>query len=174
MKIARIHSHLNGHEWILVHQPKIWREIEEVVKNIDAHQCMTKVSEEKTMRGKLLYSPAEINKRFKKELEACGWSEVRRGYWLRDELIAHFLKHESGVPKGVAVQLGSGFPDFFGRHLMFFTTGKINVGVDVLPLRQLATRIPGRSLPFEDALEEMTAQGRSFPPAPLVLVGIAA
>lgn len=31
LKIEKLHSHLNGHEWLLVHQPGIWKEIERVI-----------------------------------------------------------------------------------------------------------------------------------------------
>lgn len=64
MKIAALHSHLNGHEWILVHEKKMWREIEETVESINAEKYKTKVSDEKTKKGKLLYAPRELNKAF--------------------------------------------------------------------------------------------------------------
>src|ERR1700693_2739534 len=83
MKIAKVHSHLNGREWILVHERKMWSEIEGVVSAIDASACKTKVSKEKTMKDRLLYSPTAINKCFKHQLESLGWGEVRTDYWVK-------------------------------------------------------------------------------------------
>jgi hypothetical protein len=85
MKIAKFHSHLNGHEWILVHHRSVWSEIEAVVKKIDAPSCLTKVSKEKTKKDQLLYSPTEINRRFKEELGRGDWREVRTDYWVTDD-----------------------------------------------------------------------------------------
>jgi hypothetical protein len=73
LKIGAIYSHLNGHEWLLVHEPGIWNEIEATVEGIDASRYQTKVSKEKTMRGKLVFAPKEINAAFAKLLSADGW-----------------------------------------------------------------------------------------------------
>ena len=67
MKIAEVYSHLNGREHVLVHKPGIWTEIEDVITSVDAPQCKTKVSKEKTMMGRLLYNPGALNIWFKKE-----------------------------------------------------------------------------------------------------------
>src|SRR5579863_10128024 len=67
LRIEKLYSHLNGHEWLLVHQPKIWKEIEEAVGNVDASKYKTKISAEKGMKGKRLFSPIELNKRFSTE-----------------------------------------------------------------------------------------------------------
>jgi hypothetical protein len=44
LQIAKLYSHLNGHEWILVHQRKIWRQIEAIIESVDADRFKTKVS----------------------------------------------------------------------------------------------------------------------------------
>ena len=64
MKISETYSHLNGLEFLLVHQPKLWKEIQDVVAKVDAAVCKTKVSKEKTMKGKLLCSPVAMNSAF--------------------------------------------------------------------------------------------------------------
>jgi hypothetical protein len=45
MKIVQRHSHLNGYEYLMFHQPKIWSEIERAIKFVNAERCRTKVSE---------------------------------------------------------------------------------------------------------------------------------
>ena len=66
MKIVETYSHLNGLEFLLVHKPALWQEIQSVIAAVDAAKCRTKVSREKTMRGKLLFSPIELNAAFKR------------------------------------------------------------------------------------------------------------
>src|SRR5438876_9397396 len=85
LRIEKLYSHLNGHEWLLVHQPRIWKEIEEAVGKVDAGKYKTKVSEEKGMKGKRLFSPIELNKRFTSEFRKLGWNESRTSYWVTDE-----------------------------------------------------------------------------------------
>jgi hypothetical protein len=82
MKIIETYSHLNGLEFLLVHKPNLWKEIQSVISNINAEKCKTKVSKEKTMRGKLLYSPIEMNAAFNQLLRAKKWSESRVSYWV--------------------------------------------------------------------------------------------
>jgi hypothetical protein len=80
MQIERYYPHLNGYEHIQVHKSEIWHELLEVIAAVDAKRCKTKRSKEKTMRGRLLYSPKAMNARFKAELE-------RRGGMLRKQAI---------------------------------------------------------------------------------------
>ena len=58
------YSHLNGEEYRLVHRKHLWKEVQAVIAAVDAFACRTKVSKEKTMRGKLLFSPADMNRAF--------------------------------------------------------------------------------------------------------------
>lgn len=53
MKIAEVYSHLNGKEFLLVHKPELYKEIENVIESVDAEKCRTKVSKERGMQGKL-------------------------------------------------------------------------------------------------------------------------
>ncbi len=66
----------------MVHRPELWQEIQDVISQVDATICKTKVSREKTMPGKKLYSPVDMNREFKKGLEARGWSERRSTFWV--------------------------------------------------------------------------------------------
>ncbi len=39
MRIAAYYSHLNGLEFLQVHQPGIWKEIQAVVASVNAAKC---------------------------------------------------------------------------------------------------------------------------------------
>ena len=62
MKIATYYSHLNGLEFLLVHKPSLWQEIQDVISGADAATCQTKVSKEARTQGRLFYSPRAMNK----------------------------------------------------------------------------------------------------------------
>jgi hypothetical protein len=82
VKIAEIYSHLNGLEFLLVHKPNLWQEIQAVIAEVDANKCRTKVSKEKTMMGKHLFSPIDMNSTFKLLLQRNEWNESRVRYWV--------------------------------------------------------------------------------------------
>ena len=77
MKIAEKYSHLNGLEFLLVHKPELWIEIERVISDVDAEKCKTKISKEKTKQGQILYSPIDMNLAFKKLLKDKNWNGNR-------------------------------------------------------------------------------------------------
>lgn len=64
MKIAQSYSHLNGEEYLIVHHKDLYDELRIIIENIDASVLMTKKSKEKTMVGKMLFSPIALNRVF--------------------------------------------------------------------------------------------------------------
>lgn len=84
MRIATHYSHLNGLEYLLAHKPKVWEEIQAVVTDVDAEAARTKVSRDKTMRGKLLHFPDAMNVAFKDRFADRGWEGSRRDYWITE------------------------------------------------------------------------------------------
>ncbi len=72
MQIKSRYSHLNGEEYMLVHHPQLWTDIRAVIADVDAESCRTKVSKEKNRKGELLFSPGEMNRRFKDGFEKKG------------------------------------------------------------------------------------------------------
>jgi hypothetical protein len=201
LRIEKIYSHLNGHEWLLVHQPKIWEEIEKIVSKVDANKFKTKVSKEKTMRGKLLFAPKELNKRLTAEFRKADWSESRTSYWVTDDynlirktlhLAADEQKKEieaaghraissynqtDFVKNRVAVEIQFGkysfiAYDLFVKHLAFFVGDAIDVGIEVLPMKSMQQEMSSGPGYYESALYDIARQGRGVPAVPLVLVGI--
>ena len=201
MKITALHSHLNGHEWLLVHEKKIWKEIAGVIKDIDADKYKTKVSEEKTMRGKLLYAPKEINKAFAKKFREADWKESRTSYWVTDdyELVRKTMilpedeqkrmiegagkraiksyNQTDFVKRRVAVEVQFGkysfiAYDLFVKHLAFYVGNAIDVGIEILPMKAMQEHMSSGPGYYEGALYDIARQGRGVPAVPLVLVGV--
>ncbi|MGH9325602.1 MAG: BglII/BstYI family type II restriction endonuclease [Terriglobia bacterium] len=201
MKIVQFHSHQNGYEWLLVHHRQLWREIEAIVDSVDAEKYKTKVSKEKTMTGRLLYSPIELNNRFSGAFRKAGWKESRTSYWVTDDykLIRKTLhlepkeqrKEIEGAGRrpifsfnqtdfvkdrvAVEVQLGKySFIayDLFVKHLAFYVGDQIDLGVEVLPMKSLQENMSSGPGYYEGALYDLARQGRGVPAVPLILVGI--
>lgn len=201
MKIVEVYSHLNGREFLLVHKPKLWNEIQEVIKKVDAHACKTKVSKEKGMVGKLLYSPVAMNSRFRDLLRKKRWNESRVGYWVTksEKLIRKTLTMTSTQqkkeieasgevpifsynqtdfvkePVAIEVQFGKySFVayDLFVKHLAFYVGDQIDVGVEILPMKSLQTQMSSGVPYYEGEFYNVIRQGRGVPAVPLVIVGI--
>lgn len=201
MKISETYSHLNGLEFLLVHHPKLWKEIQDVVAKVDAEACKTKVSKEKTMKGKLLYSPVAMNSVFSKLLRAHSWEESRVSYWVtkNEKLIRKTLTmpsqeqkkeiEETGetpifsynqtdfVKDRVAVEVQFGkysfvAYDLFVKHLAFYVGDRIDVGIEILPMKSLQSQMSSGVAYYEGELYNVVRQGRGVPAVPLVIVGI--
>ncbi len=201
MKIIETYSHLNGLEFLMVHKPKLWKEIQKVIAAVDAKACRTKVSKEKTMTGKLLYSPIDMNAEFKRLLSAATWEESRVSYWVtkNEKLIRKTLTldakeqkkeiEEAGespiysynqtdfVKERVAIEVQFGkysfvAYDLFVKHLAFYVGDKIDVGIEILPMKSLQAHMSSGVAYYEGELYNVIRQGRGVPSVPLVILGI--
>lgn len=186
MRIVEAHSHLNGLEYLLVHKPQLWEEIQDVIQEIDVDVCGTEVSKEKTMKGQLFYNPIEMNKSFKGLLEDKQWAQS----WIamppdqkREETERTGSSPNSSYDQtdfmkdrvAIEVQFGKysfGTYDLFVKHLAFYMDDKIDVGIVILPMKQLQSQMSSGVSCYEGELYNVIQQGRSVPAVPLVIVGI--
>jgi Restriction endonuclease BglII len=101
VKIAAMHSHQNGWEFIKVHKPALWTEIEKVIAAVDATKCKSKVSKEKRTKGDVFYSPIEMNKCMMQEFSERHWKEQRTSYWVTEDsrLIEKTMKMSAAEQK---------------------------------------------------------------------------
>ena len=201
MKIEARYSHLNGEEYLIVHQKNLWDEIQDVIAQVDAEGCRTKVSKERGQVGKYLYSPVDMNKAFERGLGPLGWQERRNTFWVTsDEKLLRGIYgqpadeqeraiRESGhepimsynqtdfVRDRVAVEIQFGkyafvAHDLFVKHLSFFVSDIIDVGIEVLPMKSLEREMSSGVAYYERDLLNVIRQGRGVPAVPLVLLGV--
>lgn len=201
MNIVETYSHLNGLEFLMVHKRQLWKEIKNVIKAVNADECKTKVSKEKGMIGKLLYSPIDMNASFKRLLKEKGWNESRVSYWVTksEKLIRKTLAmdpeeqkkeiEEAGekplfsfnqtdyVKNRVAIEVQFGkysfvAYDLFVKHLAFYVGDKIDVGIEILPMKGLQAQMSSGVPYYEGEFYNVIRQGRGVPAVPLVIVGI--
>jgi hypothetical protein len=202
MRIVQWYSHLNGWEHIQVHKSHIWNEIVEVITGIDASYYMTKVSKEKDMLGRMLYSPGELNERFKQDFKALQWKHSMTRYWVtadvqlirktvslgaaeqKQEIEAAGLtpilsfNQTDFVKDRIAVEVQFGkyafvAYDLFVKHMAFYVGDKIDVGVEILPMKEMQIHMSSGPSYYEGELYNVIRQGRGVPAVPLIIVGIA-
>lgn len=85
MRLVTYYSHLNGLEFLQVHQPALWAGIVKVIEDVDASVCRTKVSKEARTMGHMLYSPIDMNAAMDAAFQALGWNERRTSYWVTSD-----------------------------------------------------------------------------------------
>lgn len=202
MQIKARYSHLNGEEYLLVHRKELWEEVQAVIEKVDAFACRTKVSREKTMRGRMLFSPTDMNRAFSDGLRTLGWDERRSTFWVTDD--EKILRGVYALPEDeqrrtieeagltpimsynqtdfvkdrVAVEVQFGkyafvAHDLFVKHLSFYVSDIIDVGIEVLPMKELEREMSSGVPYYERDLLNVLRQGRGVPAVPLVLVGVA-
>lgn len=201
MKIATFYSHLNGYEFLKVHKPRLWSEIETIVASVNAAACKTKVSKEIRTKGKVFYSPIAMNKAMDKGFAKHKWKEERVRYWVTEDakLIRQTLSLSNAEQKAVIesankrailsynqtdfvkdrvaveVQFGK-YPfvayDLFVKHMAFYIGDKIDVGVEILAMKALQEEMSSGVGYYEGELYNLIREGRGVPAVPLVLIGV--
>lgn len=202
MRIATHYSHLNGLEFLLVHQPRLWKEIRNVIESVDAAACRTKVSKETRSKDRLFFAPIVMNQVVKASFERHGWGERRTSYWVTSE--ARLIRKTMHMPPAqqkaeieaaglkpiwsynqtdfvkdriaVEVQFGKyAFVayDLFVKHMAFFVGDVIDVGIEILPMKELQEHMSSGVAYYEGELYNLIREGRGVPAVPLVLIGVA-
>lgn len=202
MRIAQTYSHLNGLEYLLVHHAALWTEVQRVIGGVNAELCRTKVSKEagKANSGNL-YSPIDLNARFKALLSAKDWNERRVHYWVTSDvkLIRQTLTKPPDEQKAditeaghkpiqsynqtdfvknrvaIEVQLGKyAFVayDLFVKHLAFYVRDEIDVGIEILPTKAMQNLMSSGIAYYEGELYNVIRNGRGVPAVPLVILGV--
>ncbi len=202
MQIKACYTHLNGEEYLLVHRKQLWEEVQTVISEVDADACRTKISREKATLGKKLFSPTDMNRAFREGLRRLGWVERRQTFWVTsDEKVlqqTYALSEkeqrriitESGlepimsynqtdfVKDRVAIEIQFGkyafvAHDLFVKHLSFYVSDVIDVGIEILPMKELEREMSSGVPYYERDLSNVLRQGRGVPSVPLVLIGVA-
>ena len=212
MRIAYRYDFLNAEEYLLAEQKKEYGEVVQIIKDIDASKYKTKGREEIEINGKSLYSPADLNKAFRQAFGKKDWTERRYEYYVStngeyiDELIGipleqqkkYLIKkgvkepiqsytHTDFVKNQVAVEVEFGeysiaAYDLFVKHLLFYTGGGINVGIEILPMKEMQKEMSSDTAYYqgevyniirrEGEVHHVEQLARINPPIPLVIIGI--
>jgi len=202
MKIAHRYSHLNGEEYLIVHHNKLYEEIKEIISGIDAKKFRTKVSKEARKKGINLLSPIDLNKAFDREFSKRSWAESRYNYYitLNRELMEQSVLMKASEQKKFLIRSGEKEPiysynqtdfvkdkiavevqfgkyafvayDLFVKHMLFYSGGVINLGIEILPTKNMQAEMSSGVAYYEGEVYNVMRQGRNSPPVPLLILGI--
>lgn len=191
MFIAGRYSFHGGEEFIQQHYPHLLHQIETVILGIDAEACKTKTSNEKTMPGKMLYSPEALNKAFKAAFKNFGWKPKKEFCDYSTEYYTpqyhpkivkpsrqrpyremDFLKEKLGVE----VQFGKyAFMVYnvCAKMTIFRNLGYINAGIEIVPVKQFVDEMSTGVSFFEQFTWDLKQRGEADIDIPVLILGIA-
>jgi hypothetical protein len=202
VKIAKTYSHLNGLEFLEARQPKLLEEIKRTIEQVDAFACRDKISLEKRKNSKLVYSPKQLNKAFEAEFGNLNWKSVQAGYWVCEDAATNRKTMDMEPSEQKAAIVEAGFEaywsynqtdfvkdrvavevqfgkysfiayDLFVKHMAFYVSDRIDVGVEIVPMKCFQAEMSSGPGYFEAELYNLIREGRGVPPVPLVMFGIA-
>jgi hypothetical protein len=62
--------------------------------------------------------------------------------------------------------------DLFVKHLLFYSGGVINVGIEILPIKSMQSEMSTGIAYYEGEVYNVLRHGRNNPPVPLLIIGI--
>lgn len=63
--------------------------------------------------------------------------------------------------------------DIFVKHLNFYVSDVFDVGIEIVPMKELETQMSSGVPYYERDLSNLIRQGRGVPHVPMVLLGVA-
>lgn len=176
MKIAYEYSHLGGSEILQVHYPKILQNIYTVIETVKSRR--TKISKEKIMKGKALYSPKDMNNQFKSVFNKLGFHELRDHYTITlpniDMEIKGAYKQIDFVKNRVLVEVQFGKYAFMfydmAKFQYFFNENKAEVGVEIVPCHALHKAMSSGVSYGEQLVYDIERLKRHFPAVPVKVI----
>jgi len=188
VRIAGVYSFNDGEAQVTKHYPKLLVEVNTVIKAVDSSKHKTKESTEKTMMGRMLFSPRSMNVAFKEEFEKIGgWPSIRvpcdypTTYFLKDYKIRSknrgafremdFVKQKLGIE----VQFGKyAFMVYnvCAKMTIFHKLGHINHGIEIVPVKAFADEMSTGVSYFEQFIWDLESRGVSNIDIPVMILGI--
>jgi hypothetical protein len=188
MRIAGVYSFNGGTEAVTKHYPDLLAEVNEAIKAVDASKCKSKISKEKTMMGRMLFSPRLLNKAFKKSFAVePGWTTVRvpctypTTHYLEDYKIR--TKNRGAFREMDFVKNNLGIEVQFGKYAfmvynvcakmtIFHKLGYINHGIEIVPVKAFAEEMSTGVSYFEQFVWDLESRGVADIDIPVMILGI--
>lgn len=182
MVIIATYSFNGGKEYILEHHREEYEEVCEIISLVNAEHCKTKRSKEKTMKGKLLYSPIDLNREFKNYFKLKGWNinpRIKVNTYIPETKESHSGFREMDAIKnklGVEVQFGKyAFMVYnvAAKMTIFSKQNLIDSGIEIVPMLSFAKDMSTGVSYFEQMKTDLEMRGVSNIDIPVLIIGIA-
>lgn len=180
MKIVAVYSFNKGDDFIKNNYPSELKDVEDIISSLKAERFKVKVSKEKTMKGKKLYSPKHINSEIAKKLKQKAW--VKKKIDLPANIPETKQAHKGyteidGIKNrvGLEIQLGKYaflVYDIVNKMVIFAKKGLIRAGIEVLPMKSFAKEMSTGVGYFEYLIANLEHRGTSNIDIPVLILGI--
>jgi len=187
VRVAGVYSFKGGKKVVAAKYADLLSEVNAVIKAVDPTQLKTKISKEKTMRGRMLYSPPAINQAFDREFSRRNWKKVRvpceyptkfftSGYKPKSTVTGAFREMDFVKKKlGVEVQFGKyAFMVYnvCAKMTIFRNLGHIDSGLEIVPMKDLAEEMSTGVSYFEQFVWDLETRGVSDIDIPVLILGL--
>lgn len=187
MIIGGMYSFKGGLEVMESQYNSEYQEILQVIEGIDSESVKTKQSREKTMLGRVLYSPVGLNAMIGRGFKPLGWKNQRVAATYSSEYYSP--EYRNAIPTegafrdmdfvknkvGVEVQFGKyAFMVYnvCAKMTIFHNLGFIDVGVEIVPLKGFANEMSSGVSYYEQFLWDLKARGEADIDIPVLVIGI--
>ncbi len=189
MRIAGIYSFKGGREVVEANYAPELLEIQAAIQAVDSEKCKVKVSQEKTMPGRMLYRPGSLNKAFRREFSARGWfgyrvaAEYPVNYYTvdykRPQTVRGAFREMDFVKNKVGIEVQFGKYAFMvynvcAKMTIFRNQGVIDVGVEIVPLKEFANEMSTGVSYFEQFVWDLEHRGVADIDIPVLILGVIA
>lgn len=162
-------------------------EVKAIITNVDSENCKIKISQEKTMKNKILYSPRALNRAFEEEFSQRQWEKRRipceysNKYYVNSFTTHHPLQpafREMDFVKnrvGVEVQFGKyAFMVYnvCAKMTIFHKKCIIDFGIEIVPVKQFAEEMSTGVSYFEQFVWDLENRGTSNIDIPVLIFGV--
>jgi hypothetical protein len=176
MKVGYEYSHLGGSEILKVRYPKLNKYIYDVIEEVKSNKI--KISKEKTMIGRSLYSPTDMNNQFLISFRKRGFKELRDNYTITipdsNVKIKGAFKQIDFVKEKVLVEVQFGKYAFMfydmAKFQYFFNENKAEVGVEIVPSHALQSEMSSGVSYGEQLIYDIERLKRHFPAVPVKVI----
>jgi hypothetical protein len=188
MRIVGAYSFNGGKKAVQKKYAKELDEVKKILTHVETHTHKTKVSKEKTMRDKVLFSPRSLNKEISAGFLELGWEKKRvlcdyptqyycEGYESPQVSKGAFREMDFIKNKlGVEVQFGKySFMVYnvCAKMTIFHNMGFIDVGIEIVPVKELAEDMSSGVSYFEQFVWDLEQRGVSDIDIPVLILGVA-
>ena len=189
MIIGGIYSFNNSQEIIEKRHPDELADIFEIIQTVISVSRKATVSNEKAMLHNLLFKPSTLTELFKKKFEERSWTSNTRivcnypaDFYTSEYTSSAVLRsayREMDFIKnrlGLEIQFDKHVPLGYNgcaKMTIFHNEGLIDVGVEIVPLKELAAEMSTGVSYFEQFVWDLEHRGVSDIDIPVLILGIA-
>lgn len=179
MKIAQQYDHKGAIALLEKNFPGLLSEVIEGIESIDISGFKLKETKESGSRfqsGQLLYSPIHMNRAMAEVLRSKGWYPSR--ITLKSPTSGHIgFREMDGLKEkvGLEIQFGKyafmGY-DILGKFPIFAKRGIIEVGIEIVPTKELAMEMSSGVSHFEQITADLHERGAADLDVPTLILGL--